>query len=248
MFALSALYEGFARGLVSLHTPPLLGRKPSSAKSRVSISSKLIEIKRLQPHYFGHLRKTGGRGSYQLPILHPLFPPHSPLACPGRSRRGHSPSSISCISPAYELQPRMSLVSPTYAKTGGCTSPRKNVGAPTFFTFPLISRTFSLPPRSAALTQDRRNGKRAGMKASATWKKEEREAEGRASSAPTDADAKRSQEWPRNWPPVCYINTVLHAYCASPSQNGTYQNPGYLPGARPAGMSPFCLQVPRCRR
>jgi hypothetical protein len=60
--ALSALYEGFARGLVSLHTRPLLGRKPSSVKSRVSISSKLIEIKGLQLHYFGHLRKSGGEG------------------------------------------------------------------------------------------------------------------------------------------------------------------------------------------
>jgi hypothetical protein len=64
--ALSALYEGFARGLVSLHSPPLLGRKPSSVKSRVSISSKLIGIKGLQLQYFGHLRKTGGRGSYWL--------------------------------------------------------------------------------------------------------------------------------------------------------------------------------------
>jgi hypothetical protein len=50
----------FARGLVSLHTPPLLGRKSFEAKSRVSISSKLIENKRLQVLYFGHLRKTGG--------------------------------------------------------------------------------------------------------------------------------------------------------------------------------------------
>jgi hypothetical protein len=62
MLALSALYEGFARGLVSLHSPPLLGRKPASIKSRVSISSKLIEIRGVQLHYFGHLRKTGGGG------------------------------------------------------------------------------------------------------------------------------------------------------------------------------------------
>jgi len=52
----------FARGLVSLHTPPLLGRKHSSVKSSVSITSKLIEIKGLQLFYFGHLRKTGGGG------------------------------------------------------------------------------------------------------------------------------------------------------------------------------------------
>src|ERR1700675_2086488 len=78
----------FARGLVSGHPtkdvhpelvegffsyfpPPLLGRKPSSVKSCVSITSKLIQIKRLQLQYFGHLRKTGGRG-----VL---------LACPERS-------------------------------------------------------------------------------------------------------------------------------------------------------------------
>ena len=76
----------FARGLVSLHTPPLLGRKPSSAKSRVSISSKLIEIKRLQLQHFGHVQKTGGSGRYRLvhtahdpvrksPPLTPAFPP-----------------------------------------------------------------------------------------------------------------------------------------------------------------------------
>jgi hypothetical protein len=53
-----------ARGWACLHTLPLLGRKPSLAKSRVSISSKLIEIKGLQLQHFGHLRKTGGRGSY----------------------------------------------------------------------------------------------------------------------------------------------------------------------------------------
>ncbi len=82
MLALS-IVEGSARGLVAGHptkdvhpelvegffsgsTPPLLGRKPSSVKSRISISSKLIEIKGLQVLYFGHLRKTGGRGSYRL--------------------------------------------------------------------------------------------------------------------------------------------------------------------------------------
>ena len=88
--ALSALYEGFARGLVSRHTPcpersrraPLLGRKPSSVKSRVSISSKLIEIKGFQLHYFGHLQKTEGRGSYRLvhTTHHPVrkSPPPTP--------------------------------------------------------------------------------------------------------------------------------------------------------------------------
>ncbi len=64
MLALSALYEGFARGVVYLHAAHLPVPKSLSAKSRVSITSKLIESKRLQVLYFGHLRKTGGRGSY----------------------------------------------------------------------------------------------------------------------------------------------------------------------------------------
>jgi hypothetical protein len=67
-------------------------------------------------------------------------------------------SSISFASPGYEHQSRISLVSPTYAKTRGYT-PRKNVGAPTFLIFPLISRTFlslaTCPPRKAAAAQER---------------------------------------------------------------------------------------------
>jgi hypothetical protein len=47
MLALS-IVEGFAGGWAYVHTPPLLGRKYSSAKSPVSITSKLIEIKGLQ--------------------------------------------------------------------------------------------------------------------------------------------------------------------------------------------------------
>ena len=40
--------------------------KTLATNSRVSITSKLIEIKGLQVLYSGHLRKTGGRGSYRL--------------------------------------------------------------------------------------------------------------------------------------------------------------------------------------
>src|SRR5260221_4563755 len=55
-----------ARGWVSLHPPPPPVPKIPSAKPCVSLTSKLIDIKRLQVLYSGHLRKTGGRGSYQL--------------------------------------------------------------------------------------------------------------------------------------------------------------------------------------
>jgi hypothetical protein len=84
----------FARGLVSLHTPPLLGRKPSLVKSRVSISSKLIENKRFQVLYSGHLRKTGGRGSYRL-----VYTAYLPLRKPHGTKSHHSrtfvPSGLS---------------------------------------------------------------------------------------------------------------------------------------------------------
>ena len=96
MLALSSLREGFARGSVSLNTPPLLGQKSFEAKFCVSISSKLIETKRLQDHYFGHLRKTGGRGSYRL--VHTAYlrlqktswneVQSFPHACPERLSRG----------------------------------------------------------------------------------------------------------------------------------------------------------------
>jgi hypothetical protein len=68
----------FARGVVYLHAAHLPVPKSLSAKSSVSVSSKLIEIKGLQLQHFGHLRKTGGRGSYRL--VHtaylPLQKPH----------------------------------------------------------------------------------------------------------------------------------------------------------------------------
>jgi hypothetical protein len=56
----------FARGWACLHTARLLVPKIPAAKPCVSISSKLIENKRFQALYFGHLRKTGGRGSHRL--------------------------------------------------------------------------------------------------------------------------------------------------------------------------------------
>ena len=64
----------FARGVLSLHTAcpepgrraPLSVPKTLASKSRISITSKLIQTKALQVLYSGHLRKTGGRGSYRL--------------------------------------------------------------------------------------------------------------------------------------------------------------------------------------
>ena len=156
----------FARGLVSLHTPPLLGRKLSSVKSRISITYKLIQNKRLQLHYFGHLRKTGGRGSYRmvhtanLPVRKPRGTKSNLsrtlalsvlregygmpgggvlLACPERSRR---------VIPIRRAS--KPFISPTYAKTRGY-APVENVGAPTFLIFPHIFRTFWQAVRQPAV-------------------------------------------------------------------------------------------------
>ncbi len=48
MLALS-IAEGFARGWACLHAPQSPAPKNPAAKPRVSITSKLIEIKALQP-------------------------------------------------------------------------------------------------------------------------------------------------------------------------------------------------------
>jgi len=119
----------FARGVVYLHAAHLPVPKTLSAKSRVSITSKLIESKRLQLHYFGHLRKTGGWGSYGhltkdvhhepaeglFSIFRSFFlaPPALPTAVPGakghqkfrvdqETREGEKSRSCRLKSPACE--------------------------------------------------------------------------------------------------------------------------------------------------
>jgi hypothetical protein len=117
----------FARGLVSLHAPPLLGRKPSSVKSRVSISSKLIETKGLQLHHFGHLRKTGGRGSYQLVYTALLPVPISLAAKSNYSRTYAIPGGEGLVIPTttQEAGPPAACLRPPAASrqsgAAGCT-------------------------------------------------------------------------------------------------------------------------------
>src|SRR5258708_385651 len=55
-----------SKGLSLFSAAHLPVPKSLSPKSSVSITSKVIQTKGLQLHYFGHLRKTGGRGSYRL--------------------------------------------------------------------------------------------------------------------------------------------------------------------------------------
>jgi hypothetical protein len=154
MLALSGLREGFARGLVPLHNPPLFGRKPSSVKSRVSITYKLIQNKGLQVPYFDHLQKTGGRGSYRLvhAAHHPAeLRPHAPVR-PSQKRTSPLPavsanlcvlsasaldfvfvrSSLSAngclLSPLFPLHTRscpVSLLVPLHTQKQGDTPPQK---------------------------------------------------------------------------------------------------------------------------
>jgi len=139
----------FARGLVYLHTPPLLGRKPSSVKSRVSITSKLIEIKGLQIHYFGHLRKTGGRGMPVMPISSPLElteVEESPLPTP--------------LFPLHTKLPPVSPFLPLHTQKQGGIPPQKCRRADIFDFSPDFSHFF--PIRAApSLASSAEGGARA---------------------------------------------------------------------------------------
>jgi hypothetical protein len=75
----------FARGWACLHAAHLPVPKSLAARSSVSVTSKLIEIKGLQILHFGHLRKTGGRGSYLL--VHTAY---LPLRKPHGTKSNHS--------------------------------------------------------------------------------------------------------------------------------------------------------------
>src|SRR6202051_2629872 len=77
----------FARGVVYLHVAHLPVPKSLAVKSCIPITSKLIETKGLQLHYFGHLRKTGGRGSYQL--VHTALLP-VPIGLAAKSNHSHT--------------------------------------------------------------------------------------------------------------------------------------------------------------
>src|ERR1700726_5005748 len=61
LFSYSPFLAGQCK-IISIHTAHVPVPKSLAAKSRVSASSKLIESNGLQVPYFGHLRKTGGRG------------------------------------------------------------------------------------------------------------------------------------------------------------------------------------------
>src|SRR5882762_385717 len=99
-----------ARKLFSLSSAQLPDPKTPASKSPVSITSKLIQTKALQVLYSGHLRKTGGRGSYRLvhaayslraeasPVLNPKLAKLQPAASTRRVPGGNSPSPLFFVS------------------------------------------------------------------------------------------------------------------------------------------------------
>ena len=102
----------FARGVVSLRTAQLPVPKTLTSKSRVSITYKLIQNKRLQVLYFGHLRKTGGRGCYSLAMSVARFL-RSVCFTGAEARRFLLPANI-LLSPAIPIHTRHSAVSPMF--------------------------------------------------------------------------------------------------------------------------------------
>jgi hypothetical protein len=135
----------FARGSVSLHTAcpgrsavlasRVLHRgrrahlpvpKNLASKSSVSTTSKLIENKRLQVLYFGHLRKTGGRGSYQL--VHTAY---LPLRNPPGTESKVSAIVCRLTADSFALNPFLSHHSKTRAHNSFCLiSLHKQGGCP----------------------------------------------------------------------------------------------------------------------
>ena len=136
----------FARGVVSLHTAHPPASKNLASNSRVSITYKLIQTKGLQVYCFGHLRKTGGWGSYRMVHRRPLLTLDS---------QPTEASAKAAPTPLFSLHTKLPLVSPFLPlhtqKNRGVGYPRKNFGlprvqsrgAPTFSIFPQIFRTVS---------------------------------------------------------------------------------------------------------
>ena len=134
MLALS-IDEGFARGLVSLHTVHLSVPKTIASKSCVSITSKLIQTKGLQVLYFGHLRKTGGRGSYQLVHIAYL-----PLRNPPGTESKVSAIVCRLTADSFALNPFLSHHSKTRAHNSFCLiSLHKTGGIPPAWSYHVSS-------------------------------------------------------------------------------------------------------------
>jgi hypothetical protein len=131
MLALRGLCEGFARGLVSLHPPPILGRKSFETKSNYSHTcaapwqaQSLLLLTRYPGGPSMIFSSFATRCSLTLSKsqgpLFPLFPLHT---------------KSSPVTPLF----------PLLTQKQASTPPSKNVGAPTFLIFPHIFRSFCGP-------------------------------------------------------------------------------------------------------
>jgi hypothetical protein len=128
------LVQPGSAGILPASIPYLVraGRMPALQRSKSGMGPSVgLRASKPIPYKDSNLRirRHGPRFSP------PLVAAHRPLA-----------TSISSISPAYELQPRMSLVSPTYAKTGGCSAAQKCRRADIFDFSPQFSH-FACPER-----------------------------------------------------------------------------------------------------
>jgi hypothetical protein len=134
-----------ARGQVSLHAPPLLGRKSSAAKSNHSHTCAAApQVKSL----LSLTRYPGGGGAFSMTLS-----PRAPRYPFTLSREGFTLSRTQGPpSPLFPLHTKSSPVTPLFpllTQKRGRTPPSENVGAPTFLIFPHIFRSFCGPRRLA---------------------------------------------------------------------------------------------------
>jgi hypothetical protein len=227
MLALS-MVEGFARGVVYLHAAcPERSRRahlpvPKSlpAKSSVSISSKLIETKGLQLHHFGHLRKTGGRGSHRL--VHTAY---LPLREPHGTKSNHSRTLVpSAFREGYAIPGGWGVFpDPTFRYNlkclhAGCVECRRA----DIFDFSHFSRPEPGAKRHSPPARLRRRPlqqRRAGWASPSPTRlaRTERRPFGVAGQAGVPAPPVTGHFLP----PVGFSTAVLRGYCVGPCQNGT---------------------------
>jgi hypothetical protein len=127
----------FARARLPFQQAPVL----ASPENSLSPMIPTLAHPSLNPFPCYIFPATGGRVPPVQPNSSPSCTLYLPLVYLGRSRR--ATFSISFISPAYEHQPRMSLVSPTYAKTGGVYPTQKCRRADILDFSPDISHFFT---------------------------------------------------------------------------------------------------------
>ena len=124
-----------ARGWAYPHTAHLPVPKNPAANPCVSTTSKLIQTKGLQVLHFAHLRKTGGRGSYQL--VHTAY---LPLRNPPGTESKVSAIVCRLTADSFALNPFLSHHSKTRAHNSFCLiSLHKTGGIPPAWSYQVSS-------------------------------------------------------------------------------------------------------------